>query len=196
MRTFLAVAAILALAYVAFWALKRGEPAGPVDAFDPLDLDAARARACPGPRYDEDNRPDWPSSLTACKTDDDCVTVLIGCCRTAAVNKTEACRVDGGPGAACEAACPPENPPRCADGTCIIEPWRAPEPVVKRGQAFDCEGLFLQQVLSSESGLVAVVNDQVVREGDKVNNALVDKITPRSVAFTSGRQTCIRHPPK
>ena len=55
-----------------------------------------------------------------------------------------------------------------------------------------CETLELQGIIGTSGDISAIVNDKIVREGDSVGGAVVERLTTRTIVFKKGKKTCMK----
>ncbi|MFH1723143.1 MAG: hypothetical protein ABII00_00835 [Elusimicrobiota bacterium] len=56
-----------------------------------------------------------------------------------------------------------------------------------------CERIELQGIVATPNGIAALVNDNVMKEGDEILGAVIKRITTRTVVFGQGRRTlCVK----
>ncbi|MBI5595350.1 MAG: hypothetical protein HY928_04590 [Elusimicrobia bacterium] len=74
-----------------------------------------------------------------------------------------------------------------------VEEAAKPQPQAKRPPPPPlCDTIDLQGIIGTGGSIAAIVNDQIVREGDVVEGALVERLTTRTVVFRKGRKTCMK----
>ena len=74
-----------------------------------------------------------------------------------------------------------------------VEEAAKPQPVAKRPPPPPlCDTIDLQGIIGTGGSIKAIVNDQIVGEGDVVDGALVERLTTRTVVFKRGRKTCMK----
>ena len=56
-----------------------------------------------------------------------------------------------------------------------------------------CDNFNLQGIIGTGGDVAAIVNDNIVREGDRVGGgAVIERLTTRTVVFRKGKKTCIK----
>lgn len=55
-----------------------------------------------------------------------------------------------------------------------------------------CDNFELQGIIGTGGTIAAIVNDRIVREGDAISGAVVDRLTTRTVVFRKGKKTCMK----
>lgn len=55
-----------------------------------------------------------------------------------------------------------------------------------------CDGFDLQGIIGAGGDVAAIVNDRIVREGDHIAGAVVERLTTRTVVFRKGKKTCMK----
>lgn len=74
-----------------------------------------------------------------------------------------------------------------------VEEAAKPQPAAKRPPPPPlCDTIELQGIIGTGGTIKAIVNDQIVGEGDVVDGALVERLTTRTVVFKRGRKTCMK----
>lgn len=72
----------------------------------------------------------------------------------------------------------------------------ATEPVVKAPVGPParplCDTLDLQGIVGTPGDISAIVNDRIVREGDKIDGAIVERLTTRTIVFKKAKKTCMK----
>lgn len=68
------------------------------------------------------------------------------------------------------------------------EPVQAPAPPPKPL----CDSFNLQGIIGTGGDVAAIVNDNIVREGDRVAGAVIERLTTRTVVFRKGKKTCMK----
>lgn len=55
-----------------------------------------------------------------------------------------------------------------------------------------CDYFDLQGIIGAGGDVAAIVNDRIVREGDRIAGAVVERLTTRTVVFRKGKKTCMK----
>lgn len=55
-----------------------------------------------------------------------------------------------------------------------------------------CDNFDLQGIIGAGGDVAAIVNDRIVREGDPIAGAVVERLTTRTVVFRKGKKTCMK----